>query len=85
MTPPNPSIVDIPDFLKKPQEKSITVVESILQETLHQEYKHGIKAGLMCGFLTGILVSLIIGAVLITLGIIQITSTSYLQNQLFVV
>ncbi len=77
--------LDIPDFLKKPQEARVTIAESVLQETLHYEYKHGIKAGLICGFLTGILVSLIIGTVLMTMGIIQITYTSYLQNQLFVI
>lgn len=62
--------VDIPDFLKKPQETRVTIAEPVLQEFMRHEYRKGIIAGWMQGFLTGILVPLIIGAVLMTLGII---------------
>lgn len=95
MTPPKPprpimfgnrnQELDIPDFLKKPQEARVTIAESVLQEFMQHEYRKGIIIGCMRGFLTGILVSLIIGTVLITMGIIQITYTPYLQNQLFVI
>lgn len=70
MTPPNQSIVDIPDFMKKPQETRMTIPETILQELLKHEYRKGDIAGWMRGFLTGILVPLIIGTILMTLGII---------------
>lgn len=62
--------VDIPYFLKKPQETRVTITEPVLQEFMRHEYRKGIIAGWMRGFLTGILVPLIIGAVLTTLGII---------------
>lgn len=62
--------VDIPDFLKKPQETRVTSIKLVLQKFIKQEYRKGVIAGWIRGFLTGILVSLIIGTVLITLGII---------------
>lgn len=62
--------VDIPDFLKKPQEARVTITERILQEFIRHEYHKGIIAGWMCGFLTGILTTLVIRAVLMILGII---------------
>ena len=62
--------VDIPDFLKTPQEKRVTITEHILQEFMHHEYRKGIIAGWARGFLTGILVPLIIGAILMALGIL---------------
>lgn len=61
--------VDIPYFLKKPQETTRTISETVLQELLKHEYRKGNIAGWMCGFLTGILVPLTIGMVLMTLGI----------------
>ena len=30
--------VDIPDFLKKPQETRVTITESVLQESMRHEY-----------------------------------------------
>lgn len=62
--------VDIPDFLKKPQETRVTIAEPILQEFMRHEYRKGIIIGWMHGFLTGILVPLIIGVVLMTRVII---------------
>lgn len=62
--------VDIPDFMKKPQETRMTISETILQELLKHEYRKGNIDGWMCGFFTGILVPLIMMAVLMTLGII---------------
>ena len=62
--------VDIPDFMKKPQETRMTISETILQELLKHEYRKGNIDGWMCGFFTGILVPLIIVAVLMILGII---------------
>ena len=62
--------VDIPDFMKKPQETRMTISETILQELLKHEYRKGNIDGWMYGFFTGILVPLIIVAVLMTLGII---------------
>lgn len=70
MTPSKQSIVDIPDFMNKPQEARVTITESVLQEHMRHEYYKGINTGWMCGFLTGTIVTLIIGAVLITLSII---------------
>lgn len=77
--------VDIPDFLKRPQETRRIISETVLQEFIQHEYHKGIITGWAYGFLTGILILLIIEAILITLGIISISYTSYLQNQLFVV
>lgn len=62
--------VDIPDFLKKPQETRREIAETVLQELLKHEYRKGNIAGWARGFLTGILVPLIIVAVLTTRGII---------------
>ena len=62
--------VDIPDFLKKPQEAARVISETVLQELLKHEYRKGNIAGWAQGFLTGILVPLIIGIALMTLGII---------------
>lgn len=71
MTPSKQSIVDIPDFMNKPQEtKAVLTTESVLQESIRHEYCKGVIAGWMRGFLTGIIVTLIIGTVLMTLGII---------------
>ena len=70
MTPQKQSIVDIPDFMKKPQETRMTISETVLQELLKHEYRKGDIDGWMCGFFTGILVPLIMVAVLMTLGII---------------
>ena len=65
--------VDIPDFLKKPQETRMTISEVILQELLNHEYRKGDIAGWARGFLTGILVTLVIEVILEALGIIQFT------------
>lgn len=62
--------IDIPDFLKRPQEARVTITEPVLQKFMRHEYRKGIIAGWMQGFLIGILVPLIIVAVLMTLGII---------------
>ena len=62
--------VDIPDFLKKPQEIKITIAEPVLQEFVQHEYRKGIITGWMHGLLTGTLVTLILGTALMTLGII---------------
>ena len=62
--------VDIPDFLKKPQEAARVISETVLQELLKHEYRKGNIDGWARGFLTGILVPLIIGMALMTLGII---------------
>ena len=70
MTPLKHKEVDIPDFLKKPQEARVTITESVLQESMRYECCKVFIAGLMCGFLTGILVMLILGEVLMTHGII---------------
>ena len=71
MTPLNQSIVDIPDFMNKPQEtRAVLTTEAVLQEYMRHEYCKVFIAGLMCGFLTGILVMLILGEVLMTHGII---------------
>ena len=70
MTPQKQSIVDIPDFMKKPQETRMTVSETVLQELLKHAYRKGDIDGWMYGFLTGILVPLIMVAVLMKLGII---------------
>ncbi|MBR4891047.1 MAG: hypothetical protein IKY94_06500 [Lachnospiraceae bacterium] len=83
MTPPRPPMpilfgnknqeVDIPDFLKKPQETKRTISDTILQELLKHEYRKGDIAGWARGFLTGILITLVIEAILETIGIIQFT------------
>lgn len=65
--------VDIPDFLKKPQEATRTISETVLQELLKHEYRKGDIAGWARGFLTGILTTLVIGAILETIGILQFT------------
>lgn len=65
--------VDIPDFLKKPQEIRRTISETVLQKLLKHEYRKGNIAGWTRGFLTGILVTLVIGAILETIGILQLT------------
>lgn len=65
--------VDIPDFLKKPQETKRAITETVLQELLKHEYRKGDIAGWARGFLTGILTTLVIGAILETLGILQFT------------
>lgn len=65
--------VDIPDFLKKPQETRRAISETVLQELLKHEYRKGDIAGWMRGFLTGILITLVIGAILETIGILQFT------------
>ena len=71
MIPPKHKEVDIPDFMKKPQEtRAVLTTESVLQESLRHEYHKGIISGWMHGFLTGIIIPLIIGVVLMTLGII---------------
>lgn len=71
MTQPKQSIVDIPDFMKKPQEtRAVLTTESVLQEYMRHECCKEFIAGLICGFLTGILAMLIIGAVLMIPGII---------------
>lgn len=62
--------VDIPDFLKEPQETRVTITEPVLQEVMRHKYHKGIIVGWMRGFLVGSLVPLIIGAVLRILGII---------------
>ena len=74
MTPQKQSIVDIPDFLKKPQEtRAVLTTESVLQESMRHEYRKGVIAGWMRGFLTGILITFVIGAILETIGILQFT------------
>lgn len=71
MTPQKHKEVDIPDFMKKPQEtRAVLTTESVLQEYIRHEYRKGNIDGWMYGFFTGILAMLIIGAVLMTLGII---------------
>ena len=70
MTLQKQSIVDIPDFMKKPQETRVTIAESVLQELLKHEYRKGDIDGWMRGFLTGILIPLIVVTVLVTLSII---------------
>ena len=65
--------VDIPDFLKKPQETTRIISETVLQELLKHEYRKGDIAGWIRGFLTGILITLVIGAILETIGILQFT------------
>lgn len=65
--------IDIPDFLKKPQEIKRTISETVLQELLKHEYNKGNITGWMRGFLTGILVPLIIETILETTGILQFT------------
>ena len=71
MTPQKHKEVDIPDFMKKPQEtRAVLTTESVLQEYIRHEYRKGNIDGWMCGFFTGILVPLIIGTILMTLGII---------------
>lgn len=62
--------VDIPDFLKRPQDTRVIITELVLQEFMRHAYRKGVIAGWACGFMTGILVPLIIGAILISLGII---------------
>ena len=70
MTLQKQSIVDIPDFMKKPQETRVTIAESVLQELLKHEYRKGDIDGWMRGFLTGSFVTSIIWAIAMTLGII---------------
>lgn len=70
MTPSKQSIVDIPDFMNKPQETRVTIAESVLQESMRHECCKGFIAGLMGGFLTGSFVTSIIWAIAMTLGII---------------
>ena len=70
MTPSKQSIVDIPDFLKKPQETRMIISEAVLQELLKHEYRKGDIDGWMRGFLTGSFVTSIIWAIAMTLGII---------------
>lgn len=60
--------VDIPDFLKKPQE-IMTISETVLQELLKHEYRKGHIAGWTLGFLTGILITTVIEVILEALGI----------------
>lgn len=69
MTPQKHKEVDIPDFMKKPQETKTTISETVLQESLKHAYRKGNIAGWMSGFLTGSLVPLITVTVLMILGI----------------
>ena len=73
MIPSKQSIIDIPDFMNKPQETRVTITESVLQESIRHEYRKGVIAGWMRGFLTGSLTTLVIGAILETIGILQFT------------
>ena len=70
MTLQKQSIVDIPDFMKKPQETRMIISEAVLQELLKHEYRKGDIDGCMRGFLTGSFVTSIIWAIAMTLGII---------------
>ena len=73
MSVPKQPIVDIPDFLKKPQETRKEISETVLQELLKHEYRKGDIAGWARGFFTGILITFVIGAILETIGILQFT------------
>ena len=65
--------VDIPDFMKKPQETRREISETVLQELLKHEYRKGDIAGWARGFFTGIFITFVIGAILETIGILQFT------------